>query len=364
MTTGIPTTEENGTDNSAPLRILIVRLSAVGDVIHALPVINAIREAVPGAHIGWAVHPGAANLLEAHPQIDELIVVPRKVFSLKGISALGSLRNILRGSGGWNWAIDCQGLTKSGMTAWLSGAPRRAGFSGSASRELNALFMTDRIAPKSRLVIHMNLELLNPLGITGKSVIAMILATADDHRHVKSWAQERDIHDERFIVIDPFAGWKSKLWEQANWIAVAKDAGKRFNYRTLVIHGPGEIMKAEALAHDVRAAGGDAIAAPPTTLRQLAALLSDHAACMVAGDTGPMHMAAALGIPTVGLYGPSDSRRNAPAFDDARIEILQDYSQPCAGTFTRRCRFHPPEKCMATITPGQVLDALTRLVGA
>ncbi|MEI7632679.1 MAG: glycosyltransferase family 9 protein [bacterium] len=364
MTVSIQTNPDLRLNTQASPRILIVRLSAVGDVVHALPALNALRAAMPQAHIGWAVHPGASNLLEGHSQIDELIIVPRQVFGWKGLAGLSGLRKLLRGSSGWDWAVDFQGLTKSGVAAWLSGAPRRVGFAGNASRELNTLFMTDRIAPQSPGVISMNMELLKPIGISKHAAKAVLSYTADDMEIVESWARKYGIINERFLVIDPFAGWQSKLWEQANWIDMTREAGKKFGLRVLVIHGPGEVMKAEQIAQRIRAAGTDAMVAPSTTLRQLAALLREHAACVVAGDTGPMHMAAALGVPTVALFGPSDSRRNAPAFDGAMFVALQDFSQPCAGSFARHCRYHPPGKCMASLSPDQVIDALESLISA
>ncbi len=105
-----------------------------------------------------------------------------------------------------------------------------------------------------------------------------------------------------------------------------------------------------------------AVVAPSTTLREYAALLQSHAGAMVAADTGPMHIAAAAGVPVVALFGPSDSRRNAPAFEGSRYKLLQDFKQPCATTNVRTCKYHPPGKCMGTLTPDQVITALEELL--
>ena len=135
-------------------------------------------------------------------------------------------------------------------------------------------------------------------------------------------------------------------------------------FRSVIFFGPGERGHADELARAMHAAGADAVTAPPTTLRQYSALLKRHSAVMVGADTGPMHMAAAAGVPTVAIFGPSCSRRNAPVFAGARFEVLQDWAQPCAGTFTRRCPHHAPGLCQQGVSVDDVFAALARVTGA
>lgn len=342
-------------------RILIVKLSAVGDIVHTLPALNALRQAFPHAHIGWAMQPIAANLLEGHPQINELILLPRKLRI--GWRELRNIAAQLKGNtGGWDVAIDFQGLTKSGAVAWLSGAPQRIGLGNEWSREANRLFMTSRVSPAATEVIRMNIGLLEPLGIAPDSQATAVLhVTEADRQKIATWEKQQGVVGERFLFLDPFAGWPTKLWEPEKWVEVAGTAFHRFGMRPLIFHGPGEAEHAHALAQEI-APEARAVVAPPTTLREYVALLQGHARAMVAADTGPMHIAAAAGVPVAGLFGPSDSKRNAPAFRGTRFELLQDFSQPCAGTNVRACRFHPQGKCMSSLTPAMVIAALEKLL--
>jgi heptosyltransferase I len=344
------------------MRILIVKLSAVGDVVHALPVLNALRTQLPDAYIGWAVHPGAANLLEGHPQLDELIVLPRRLPQYGGLTGFRNIVGSLKGKrGGWDAGIDLQGLTKSAIVTRLSGAKKRIGFAGKPSRELNGLFMNRRIQPQSDSVIQMNMELLSGLDLIPDTPPEAVLhTTADDDSRIDDWARTAAVAGIRFVVLDAFAGWSSKLWPDESWIETAGLLHQQHGLRPLLFHGPGERDHAEALGARMPATVGAAVA-PDTTLRQYISLLRKHARLVIAADTGPMHIAAALGIPTVALFGPSDSRRNAPTFSNARYRALQDFTQPCSGTFTRLCKFHKPGDCMVTLRPDHVADAVQQL---
>lgn len=343
---------------SSTPRILIVKLSAVGDVVHAMPALGALRKAYPGAKLGWAVHPGVANLLQHHPQIDELIVVPRGIHGI-----FPRVISRLHGRGGWDCAIDFQGLTKSGLAARLSGAHKRIGFAGPNSREFNRFFMNMQVEPTHENVIQQNMDLLKPLGIEDAPAEANMHCAAEDYQKIRNWAKQVRIEGERFVVMDPFAGWPSKVWKNANWVELAWLVKQACGTRPLVFFGPGEQESGNKLAWEMRTRGCSAVVAPQTTLREYIALLRLHATGLVGGDTGPMHIAAAAGIPTVALYGASDSRRNAPAFANAKYEVLQDFGQPCAGTFERRCPYHKePGQCLSSIEPRKVLEALKRVL--
>lgn len=341
-------------------RILIVKLSAVGDVVHTLPALHTLRAHLPHAHIGWVSHPGPANLLEGHPDLDELIILPRRPAQYGGVSGFKQLvRNLKSDSGGWDWAIDFQGLTKSGLVALISGAAERVGFGNKWSRELNPLLINHRVQTKSLQVIQMNMELLAPLGVPADSPAKAILpCTEDDRNYIQRWLAAAGLVGERFLILDPFAGWETKLWPVSHWIETANIAKKKLGLRSIIFHGPEERTRAAQLIAKLPGA----VLPPETTLRQYVALLQQCAAAMVAADTGPMHIAAALGVPVVALYGPSDPRRNAPTFEGARFTTLQDDTQPCAGTFARKCKHHESGQCMATLEPGTVVDELGILI--
>ena len=348
--------------------ILIVKLSAVGDVVHALPVLDTLRHVYPDARITWAVHPGARGILEGHPQLNGIITIPRKV--KKPMDFLRAVRDLRRPR--FDVVLDLQGLTKSGMWSRLTGSPKRLGFAGKESREINRYFMTQTVnasAGKSN-IIEINLEMLTALGISSDqfSRKAVIAPSSCDCDYVTQWASAGG-HDEnkgKFLVIDPFAGWETKTWAWENWMELSRLAAERFGLMPLITWGPGEEEEALHLREEIfKYCEGHVrpVVSPKTTLLQLAELLRRFGACMVAGDTGPMHIAAAVGVPVVVIFGPSCSVRNAPAFEGARFEILHDTSQPCAGTYDRVCRHgHSAGGCMGTVTPSMVLEALVKIL--
>ncbi len=341
-------------------RILIVKLSAVGDIVHTLPAVQLLRKALPHAHIGWVAHPGPASLLKGHPAIDELILLPRRPSQYGQAGGLFNLVKQLRSDKpGWDYAIDFHGLTKSGIVALLSGARERIGFAHRGSRELNPLFINNRVATGARSVIRMNIELLTALGISAEGpATATFPDTAEHAAYIQNWRRENGLASERFLIIDPFAGWKTKLWPDDHWIETARQAVRELNLRPMIFSGPTEHEHAAALTRQI----DGAILAPETTLLQYVALLRQCARAMIAADTGPMHIAAAVGVPIVGLYGPSDPARNGPHFTGAKYKLLQDESQPCANTFARRCPHHEAGQCMATLTPELVIKALQDLL--
>jgi len=341
-------------------RVLIVKLGAVGDVVHTLPALHALRQHLPAAHIGWVAHPGPASLLHGHPAIDELILLPHRPSQYPEAGGFFHLVKQLRSSApGWDWAIDFQGLTKSGIVALLSGARERVGFAGRNSREINPLLINHRIQTTAASVIRMNMELLAPLGVPADGPAMVRYPDSIEHaEYIRQWRSSQGISGERFLFLDPFAGWQTKLWPADHWTQTARLAREKFGLRSLIFFGPNEAEAAATLATKIP----DAVVAPETNLLQYVALLRQCAAAMVAADTGPMHIAASLEIPTVALFGPSNPARNGPHFTSARFVTLQDESQPCANTFARRCPYHAPGECMATLSPEMAGAALEGLL--
>lgn len=290
---------------SSSVRILIVRTSAIGDVMHGLPVLCALRDALPQAFIGWIVEGAAAQLVTHHPALDEVIRVPRKW--LKSPRTVMSLRSKLRGLR-FDVAIDMQGLTKSAVAARLSGARRRIGFDGRDGRELSRWLNTELVEAAATHVVERNLELLQPLGIVPTQVRFDLEDTPADAATARRMVAEAQLVD-RFAVVNPGAGWPSKLWPATRYAAVAKYLGERHALRSLVVWaGDQEHAWAEQI---VAASGGFARLAPSTSLRELAAL-ARLATVFVGSDTGPLHIAAAVGTPCIGLFGPMPAERNGP----------------------------------------------------
>ena len=330
-------------------RILIVRLSAIGDAIQTMPVACALRERFPDALLAWAVEERAGTLLRGHQALDELIVLPRGW--LKSPGGVWRLRRRLRDFR-FDVAIDVQSLTKSAVLAWLSGAPRRIGFGNPGGRELSTWLNNERVDPKAAHVVDRYLELLRPLGIESPSVRFQVPEHEQDRRSAEEMIRRAGV-EKGFAIVNPGASWPSKLWPAERYAAVARHLGQRWRLATLVVWaGSSE----RALAEGIAGAGGATVqVAPPTMLPELAAL-SRRARLFIGADTGPLHLAAAVGTPCVGLYGPWPAARHGP-YGPQHIALQQMFFEGSA-----RQRRTAPAICMESITTEMVCAACDRIL--
>ena len=288
-----------------PPRILLVRLSAIGDVIHGMPIAAAVRRHFPGAFLAWAVEERAAPLLEGHPAIDERIVLPRgwlrspaKVFGLR--------RQLNRLA--FDTAIDAQGLTKSAALARLSGARRRIGMGGRWGRELSRWLNNTLVNTDDLHAIERGLKLLEPLGIHSPAVEFQVPESTADGNAADETIRRLGLNG-GFVLVISGAGWPSKLWPVDRYAAVADYLGQRWNLMSLLVWGSeAEHARAEQIA---TASGGHAILAPRVALLELAAL-ARRAQFAIGSDTGPLHLAAAVGTRCIGLYGPWPAEKHGP----------------------------------------------------
>ena len=231
-------------------RILIVRLSAIGDVIQSMPLACALRERFPQAFLAWAVEERAASLLRGHEALDELITLPRGW--LKSPRGVWQLRRRLRDLQ-FDVAIDVQGLTKSALLAWLSGAKRRIGFGNPGGRELSKWLNNERVDPKSTHVVDRYLELLRPLGIESPTVRFQVPERNDDRTAAEQIIRQCGVAN-GFAIINPGAGWPSKLWPTDRYAAVARHLHERWKLPTLVVWaGQAERAMAEQIVTASRA---------------------------------------------------------------------------------------------------------------
>lgn len=284
-------------------RLVILRLSALGDVIHTIPAVVSLKER---ADVTWVVEAPYAQLVELVAGV-KTIPVRMKKEPRSAFAAVREMRD-------FDVSIDFQGLIKSAVLPWAAHVPRRIGFDAKAVREKPALLFTNE---------HVRVD-------TTKHVIDQNLQLAGVAAGKGNWdafLEPVDAHGE--IVLLPGAGKPNKIWP--HFAALAKRLGDR----ALVVWGPGERDLAEATG---------ARMAPPTSLRQLAHLLK-NAALVIGGDTGPLHLADALGTKVIGLYGPTDPRRNGP------------WSQP-ANVIDR----FPSTKSMESISVEEVMNTLERVL--
>ena len=332
-------------------RILISRLSAIGDCVLATPLLCALRDHLPNAHLAWVTERAPATLLEGHGALDELIVVPKRW--MKSAAEIRQLRSKLLASR-FDIAIDPQGLTKSSIVAWFSGARQRIGFPKPRGRELSCWFNRELVTPTKTHVVDAQLELLKPLGIHNPAVRFDLPVIPEVESKADAMITAAHLGCD-FIAVNPGAGWDSKLWSAYRYGRVARSLGERHQLPSFVLwSGERERTWAEQI---VACSGGRAVLAPPTTLPELSAVLR-RARMFVGSDTGPLHIAAAVGTPCVGLFGttrPEDcgaygtqhvhvqkryqagsSRERRRANNDAMLEIDVDSVVAACETLLRR----------------------------
>lgn len=330
--------------------VLIVRLGALGDLVHALPAVAAIRAAWPEARIDWLVDGRYAEFLELVPVIDRTIVTGGGT----GRPVLPVIRSLRRAR--YDLAIDFQGLLKSAILARLAGAQQTAGFVPGQLREpLAGVFYTRRIpADDSGHVVRKNLSLVEALGVSVREIAAPLKTTASLVPGQVRRLLGIDAAG-RFAVINPGAGWPNKQWPADRYGAIAAHLRARHGMPSIVTWGPRE----QALAGEVAASSdGAAQVAPATSIGDLVEL-ARAAAIFMAGDTGPMQLAAAVGTPVVGVFGPTNPLRNGPwSAADGWVSRFDD----CECHHKRRCRRETP--CINTITIQQMADAVDGRLGS
>jgi heptosyltransferase-1 len=341
-------------------RLLVVRLGAMGDILHALPAVTALRQAYPAWIIDWVVEPRWRALLAAEgntgrgpaqPLIDHLHFAPTKQwrkapFSRKTREEFMALRTALRG-GVYDAVIDLQGAIRSALVARLAGCRRLIGEAEPRERAARWLF-TERVATHGAHVIEQDVELAS--AIAGEALQPVQPWLPVDPA-AEAWADAilPLAASEPAVLINPGAGWGAKRWPAERYAAVAQGLIE-CGCRVVVNCGPGEAPLAEVI---VRQTGGAATALS-CSLAQLIAL-TRRIALAVAGDTGPLHLACALGRPVVGVYGPTDPGRNGPF--GTRFTVLR--SPQSRRDHTRRAA---PETGLLTIQPRDVLRAATALL--
>jgi len=332
-------------------RFLIVRLGALGDIVHAIPVAAALRRAFPDARIDWLVSAKHREILDLVPVIDRRLVIGDP----SPLTVIGELRNAR-----YDVAIDLQGLIKSALVARASGAARVIGFSSRYARErLASLLYTDVYDPgrgglfdrrETRHVVAINLGLLTALGID--AVRAEFPIDAVESAPAR---QVRERTAGRYALLNPGAAWPNKRWPPARPSEVAIALRDRHDLMSVVLWGPGE----DPLAREVVAGSdGAALLSPPTSVADIVAM-SRGAALMVSGDTGPAHIASAIGTPIVGIYGPTRPTRNGP-LSPHDVTVSRDASCECH--HRRRCV--RDRMCLLDIEAGEVVGAIERRLAA
>jgi len=346
---------EPAIDTSRVRKILIVKLSSLGDIVHTLPVLPLLKGRFPEMEISWLVEKRHQPLLLHHPFIDRLLTVDtlrwrKEPLSLSTYRELfSSVRELRRGR--FDLAIDFQGLIKSGLLTFLSGAPLRLGFGKDDLREPWSSIFLNRSRPSAPQEIHVvdkNLGLLKPLGIDSRRVEFPLIFSEEAERYVTEGLSTLKLTE--FIIINPGGGWRSKRWSAEKYASLADMIINKMGYHILLTWGPGERALAMEIASRMRNSPAISFS---TDIPQLIALIK-RAKLLICGDSAPLHLAVACGTPVVGIYGPSDPDRNGP-YNPADIVIRRKV--PCAPCYKRDCDAEP---CLGAIAPQKVFESVNR----
>jgi lipopolysaccharide heptosyltransferase I len=332
-----------------PRRLLIIRLGSMGDIIHALPVAAALRAAFPAAHLAWLVDQRWRPLVEQVDGLDAVLSVPRD--SWAGLrEGIGRVRGQH-----FDCVVDVQGLYKSAVLAWLSGAPERVGFASPAARESGAaLFYNARVSPPHGHRIEKNLALAERLGAhreilsSGDARLFPLRVPQDAQKSVAEALAAQGASD--YFVISPGGGWRSKCWQPERYGDLHACLARRYGWRGLVSYGPGERELADAVC---RAAGQPQPLLLELDLPQLLAAIRG-ARFFVGADSGPLHVAVALGTPVVALFGPTDPAQTGPY---SRDDVVVRNARPEETTYRRGASY---SASMLSIQVHQVEEAVVR----
>jgi heptosyltransferase I len=325
-------------------RFLVVRLGSLGDIVHAFPAVSGLRTSFPNAEVIWLTHPKWEFLIKTAGLATQIWSVDTRNWS--------NVRSILTRirKHRFEAAIDYQGLWKSAAIPFLAQIPRRIGFSSETIREVGVPFLyTDRVRVSAeRHIADQNAELSARAGAIIATGSVTLQVPEDDEKVVR--ARIAQYGTEEYIVLSPGGGWGSKCWPAGRYGVLAEKLFEQFGLRSVINVGPGE----EHLATNVmRAAGNSQPIQFTGSLGQLMALLK-NASAVVAGDTGPLHLADALGTRVIAIFGPTDPARNGP-YQGSGIVLRWE------GATTTYKRETEPDESLLHISVDEVMSAIRGL---
>ena len=346
-----------------PLKILIIKLSAIGDVVQSLCVLDALKHRYPNAKIDWLAGEAAAGLIQGHPMLENVIVYPRRRFG-KLCAAPPSWPALLSEGRGflkelrsreYDTVVDLQGLLKSGVLTWLSRGRRKIGFA--SGREGSSLFLNEKLPPydPDEHAVLRYMRIAHHLGADTDREPRFPLGTGPQEIEKAHEVLERHgLEAGRIIGLIPGTRWETKHWTSEGFAATADIVRSRMEFEPVILGGPGDGKLAAEIS---RLAARPVPDLTGTTDLKTLGVLFQMTAAVITTDTGPMHLAAAAGTPVVALFGPTAPNRTGPFSPRARV-VCRGYS--CSPCFQRKCC--EEARCMKDITPQEVMESLTALV--
>jgi 3-deoxy-D-manno-octulosonic-acid transferase/heptosyltransferase-1 len=340
-----------------PGSILIVKLSAIGDVVHTLPFLEVIRENFPNARIDWVVEESSSQIIEDHPAIDHVIISHRtswqkQLFRRRECSAaLIEIREFMKElrTQTYDWVIDLQGLLKSALLLWLSKGRRKVG--PSWGKEGSRLFLTEPpfFVETDLHAVEKYLKAAEFLGCLRTSWKGNIPLREADKRTIDQFLHDNQVEDKVLVTMNPMAKWTTKLWESEKFAALADRLQKELSCRVVFT---GSRQDREEIDKIIQGMGESPLnLTGQTNLKELAYLYS-RCQLLVSTDTGPMHIAAAMGCPVVALFGPTAPWRTGP-YGPGHTVIRQE--MVCSPCLKKKCE---DLRCMRDITVDRVFCAV------
>lgn len=342
--------------------ILIIRLSSIGDVIHCTPVAASLKAAWPDCRITWLVGEVCADLIKYNPDVDEVLVWSREHFdrhvrNREWQQALGLWRKLkkLLAAKSFYAALDIHGLFLTGMIARQVRTRRRIGMAN--AREFNPLFMTETAAPLGIHIIDRYLGVLTRLGIKPACRNMALTVPGEAKAFAERFLREENVSSaDKLVVLVPGTTWATKNWPPEYFAAVAANLSPDF--KVLLCGGKNETTLGQIITVNAGTPVINAIGR--TSLLEMAALL-EQADAVIAGDTGPLYMAAALDTPTLGIFGPTDPAVYTPHGCRHAAAVSR---QACSFCHKTKCPAGKAAACISRVTPGQVVRQLYQLLAA
>jgi len=345
------------------MKILIIKLSAIGDVIHTLPALNSLRKFYPDAHITWIVEEAAFPLIRGHNALNRIILSKRKKWikelldPLARKRALKEIYNFIKDirDTRYDIVIDFHQLLKSGLLVWLARGDRKIGFDrGMPHMEESQIFLNEKIPPVSMEIhaLKRNLMLLEAVGVPTANIEYQISIDKNDEDSAMTLVLENGIKD-GFVVLNPVAKWDSKLWQNYKWARLADTLIKDHDIPVIFTGSPDDYFLIEEICEMMEEKAANF--AGKTSLKSLAALYS-MAKTIITTDTGPMHLAAAIKTPVIALFGPTAPWRTGPY---GLIHKVIRKSMACSPCFKRICPYGH-NNCMKSISVDDVRISLVK----
>lgn len=338
------------------MNILIVKLSAIGDVIQTLPSLAGLRQLYPDAHITWVVEEAAADLIRNHPDLDDVLISRRKSWSREIKSGrfkepLKEIRSFFKAlrQRQYDLVVDFHGLFKSSVIVFLSRGKRKLGYD--SFQELSGLFLNEKISEDmNKHAVDRYLDFLRYLGGKTDNAEFVLPSDKESEARVHKLLRKYNLEEKKFIAISPVALWETKLWNNEKFARLADLINERLRIKVLFTGGEeksvGKITS--MMTTEKINLGGQ------TSLSELACLFR-KAKMVISTDSGPMHLAAAVGTPVVALFGPTDPARTGPYGGGHRVIKAQ---LPCSPCFLKKCT---TKKCMEDISVEQVFAVVENI---